>query len=689
MLTDTIIRLIVIEESANDAEQILSSLRKARFPIRPQYIEDEEDLQSALSEQEWDLLITVPAVGDFVLQRICEMVEHSKQDIPVIVLCENVNDESLAKMLGEGAHKVIPGNSGSSLQIAVKRELANLEDRREKRRLEHLNLQLQQQNSVLLDTSRDAIAYVHDGMHIYANPSYREMFGYEDMEELAAMPILDLVAPDSHTNFKEFMREYMTDEKEEDRDIQLIGLRSNKKRFKLKLEVSQAIYENERCIQIIIRDQSDSSELERKLKEQDTITGLYNRQHFTNLLEKALTKAVETRTRSVLLYITLDNFEALREQVGVGSTDPLMVNIAKLLKKYKEALVARFAEAVFTVLLVGKDVEYARKLGDNFRKQVETEVSEVGDQSVAVTCSVGIAQVLAAASTPQNVLSDAHAACQEAMKAGGNRVEVYKAVVKDDSGKIDSTEVAKMIETAIEEKRLSLAFQPIVSLRGEVEELYDIYLRMVDSEGQQIPAGTLFSAAEKANLSIHLDKWVLKEAVNILCKRQEEQGKHTHFFIKLSDQAIKDETLLLYINKLIKASKLPPDLLIIEISESIAISQMKHAKAFVNTLAKMKCRTALEHFGMSLDPKTSLTHLGVDYVKIDSSYAKGLSSNTENQDKVKALVELAHSFEKITIAEAVEDANSLTILWQCGMDLAQGHYIQEPGDELDFDFAEE
>ncbi len=695
MIQDNIIRLIVIEESANDAEVILNSLRKARYPIRPKHVEDAEDLQNALSAQEWDLIITVPEVGEFSARQACELVKTSNQDIPIIVLCHKFSAECMGDLMDAGARHVIPGGHDLCLQHAVKKELYDLSNRQNLRHLEQMYRQSQQHNKMLLETSRDAISYVHDGMHIHANPAYLEMFGYESLEDLESMPVMDLVTPEDHVKFKDFMREYMTDENEEDRDIELMGWRVQKNKrskFRLKMEVSQALYENEKCIQIIIRDQTDSKELEKKLKEKfgklDQLTELYNRTHFIQLVEKALTKTMETHIRSMVLYVALDRFTEIRERVGIGNSDPIIKNIAKALKEEAgEVTLARFSEYVFVFLLHDTDVAQAQQFAEKIRKTVEACVTELEEQSVIATCSIGIAQVLASAGTPQNVLGDAHTACKSAQSQGGNRIEVYKAMVKNNAGDAALQDVAKMIETAIEEKRFHLAYQPIVSLRGEEEEIYEVFLRMVDAEGKPVPPGTLFAAAEKANLSMHLDKWVLKEAVRIL-KQREVEKFNTHFFIKLSDQAVKDEALLVHINKLLKAAQVSADRLTIEISEATAISQIKHAKAFVSQLQRIGCRSAIEHFGTGLNSETLLKHLSVNYIKIDSSYAKGLSSSTEHQTSVKQIVELAHRYEKQTIAEAVEDANSLAVLFQCEADFAQGHYIQEPINTMDYDFTE-
>lgn len=691
MIQNDIIRLIVVEESANDAEVILNSLRKARFPIRPRHIEDEEDLQEALNEQEWDLIISVPCVVDFTIRQVCDMVKSSKLDIPIIGISHKLSPEQITEALSAGACHLIPSENDVVLQVVVRQELNNLNERRQRRHLEQLYKESQEHNKMLLQSSRDAIGYVHDGMHIYANPSYLEMFGYEDMDDLAGMPVMDLVSLEDQAKFKEFMREYMTNKNEEEKQIELEGLRSNNKRFKLAMEVSQAIYDSERCIQIIIREQAQNKELEqeiKKLKIIDPLTGLFNRQHFITLLEKSIGKAMETHMRSVLLFIALDNFVNIRENIGMAASDPIVVNIAMVLKEVADKNpLARFSDSAFTLLLPEKDLKYGEEIAQQILQVVESSVTEVGEQSVVVTCSIGLALVLASATSPDSIINDAAQACQIVRKRGGNSYEIYKAVLKADAGVNDSS-IVKLIETAIEENRLHLRYQPIVSLHGDTNAIYEVFLRMVDSEGNVVPTGALFSSAEKANMTIDLDKWVLKEAVKNLLK-QKTQGTDTYFFIKLTDQAIKDETVLLFIRKLLKSTQVPGEQLIFEISETIAISQIKLAQAFIKGLNSMGCKTALEHYGTGLNSATTLKHLPVDYVKIDSSFSKGLPSTPENQKEIKKIVQLAHEQDKQTIAEAVEDVNSLTILWQCEVDFAQGHCIQEPMDELLYDFDEE
>ncbi|EDN66005.1 diguanylate cyclase/phosphodiesterase [Beggiatoa sp. PS] len=181
---------------------------------------------------------------------------------------------------------------------------------------------------------------------------------------------------------------------------------------------------------------------------------------------------------------------------------------------------------------------------------------------------------------------------------------------------------------------------------------------------------------------------MLENAIKTLVE-QEKKGHQNYFFLKLSDQAIRDENILLYIRKLLKASQLPGARLIIEISESIAIAQIKLANTFISQLKTFGCQSALEHFGTGLNSEMTLKHLSVDYVKIDSQFSKGLSTNAENQEAVQKLVKMVHEMDKLAISEAVEDTNDMVVLWSSEVDFAQGHSISEPLERPEFEFSEE
>jgi diguanylate cyclase (GGDEF)-like protein/PAS domain S-box-containing protein len=695
------IRLIVIEKSAAHAELIYRRLRKARYYLpRPRSVTNNRELKDALSKQEWDLIISVSQVGDFSAIQVCKTVSSSQKDVPVIVLfeepecqnneeCEGIGDffKDTVELLKAGAAQVIPKTNDDYLYIIVSRVLRNLEKRRQSLQLEKLYTESQEQNKMLLESSREAIAYVvHDGLHLYANPSYLKMFAYDDFEELEMYPIMDLVSDDDYDKFHSFWRSLKGNNASQ--KIKLEGVKSNQELFKMTMEVRNATYDGEDCIRIIVRDQSQNEQW----KILDSITGLFNSQHFTKLVNDALVKVRETQIRSVLFYIELDDFDSVKDRIGVASFDPVIKKISKVIKsiyKEKEAAIARFSESVFTLLIEDKDGDKyagAIEFGKTICKAVEDYVIELENTQFFLTCSIGIAQVFASTPTAAEVLNDASEACQKAMKEGGNRVELYKPVITNKTGGVKNAEIAQLIETAAEENRLSLRYQPVVSLHGETLELYEVLLRMVDSEGKFLPSSEIFEVAEDSDLSLLLDKWIIKTAINTL-QAQEKNGYQTHFFIKLSKQVVKTEEILFFIRECIKSTNVPAERLIFEIKADVAIEQVTMTQKFIKLLHTFKCKTALEKFKTGNNYETILKHLPVDYVKIDASYSQDLSDNEENQQAMEEIISLAHELKILTVSVAIEDADSLASLWSYEADFAQGYIIQEPLEVLEFDFS--
>jgi len=184
-----------------------------------------------------------------------------------------------------------------------------------------------------------------------------------------------------------------------------------------------------------------------------------------------------------------------------------------------------------------------------------------------------------------------------------------------------------------------------------------------------------------------LDRWVVAHALTELADRR-RAGKDTTFFIKLSGLTLNDKAFPPWLGKQLNALKIPGDSIVFEISESIAIRHIVQVKKFMNWLKVMHCRSALDHFGTHPQSIDIMKELSADFLKIDRSFMHNLSDNKENMDKVKSIVGTAQSLNKQTIAQFVQDANCLRVLWQCGVDYIQGYFLQRPDETMMYDFSE-
>ena len=686
------LRLIIIEESRNDAEALANILRNAGHAVRHTPVEDPEDLEAALAAQPPDLILCAQGLEALPLDDVITHLAQHKLDIPVIAVGGSATEAEITAALRQGAADLATYDQPERLQLIVDREVRNQKLCASARRFEASFRESEKRARGLMDSSRDAITYIHEGMHIYANRSYLEMFGFDELEEIEGTPILDMVSQDDHAMFKDFLRTYGKDEQCEEQ-LELRGLLPDGTVFKAHMEFSRATIEGEPCTQIIIRNQSDSKELEQKLKylsKQDMLTGLYNRQYFMEELELAVTNARAGSGNSATLYLLLDNFRDIKENVGIGKADLVLREVANLLREQcqPEDVLARFGDHSFTIIRKNADSDAALAFAEHVRQAVEDHIAEVEDQSVTTTTSIGLSLITESAPTAQQVLAQADLACEVARSGGGNRAHLHNPVADEQRGKQREQEWTEIIGQAIDKGAFQLVYQPIVSLQGNHQEKYEVFVRMLGEAGQAILPGQFLASAEQSGQIMAIDHWVIRKAIEVLAKRRKD-GIETQFFVKLSGQTLGDPELAIQINDLLRAQGLAANSLVFEIAEQTAQQYLKNAKAFIKAMQQIRCHTALEHFGSGPNSFQLLKHLPVDYLKIDGSFIHNLATEEDNQAMVKSIVEMALSMNKQCIAEFVQDAHSLAVLWQSGVHYIQGYFLQEPDTSLSYDFSDE
>lgn len=679
------IRLLIIERSFNEAEAIVTLLRNAGLPVRPQYLADIDDLHGALNRQVWDMLVAHPDNEEVPVLEACQIVSASGQDIPVIVLNAALSEVQIRELFEAGAKRIVPPDSHIQLEMAIRHEFANLEERRKRHTAEHLWQEIYRQNKILFESARDAIAYVHDGVHVQANPAYLELFGYSDMEALEGLPLMDLVAPQSRAAFKRFLRDCMkaAEISSFDRETKLLGLRADGGKFGIRVCVSSAYCAEESCLQVVVLPAAGEQKLEQQLREAwrvDPLTGLYNRIYFNELLGKTLARDMRGDHHHFVLYLMVDKLDMIRESYGLSPLERLSVRVGEILQPLRnKMLIARFDDGMFALLTRNSTLPDMEAVAEKLRIRVEGSHVDGEGYSLPLTCSIGITPVLTSAASARAVLNNAYNACRQAAGQGGNRIEVYQAEPKRAAGtfKIAPGDIREFIDTAMNAKRLSLWYLPIVGLyREDPGDCHEVYLKILDEKGRKVPSADLFASASEAGCTALLDKWIIRKSMDVLL-RHYQSGMNSRFFVKISGASLNDEELCLFIGKLLRTKHLPPERLVFEISEAVAASHLTQVYAFINALRKLGCQTALEHYGSGLNSAALMKRLPVDYVKIDASYSRGLADNPKNQAAITEVVTLAHSLDKPVIAEGVEEANTLTVLFSCQVDYVQGYYVRD------------
>jgi len=686
--TEETLNLVVIDDSDNDLELVSNMLRNAGHLVHTRRVEDDEDLREALGERPWDLILAKPEIPYFTAHGALAVLERLGEDIPLLVLADNPDAEEVQAALEAGVQDAVSMRYDRQMLTTLLREVSAVNDRRRLRDCRRALHEAERRAHELTESSRDAVAYVQEGMHVYANPAYLEMFGYARFEELEGAPAIDMVVADDRTRLKDFLRAFSRGDAQ-GKHLTVHGQRLDGSVFELTMEVSTIRYDNEECLQVVIRDQSAHKELERKLDDlskRDLLTGAYNRQHF---LDHVRQEVGTGQHHGAVLYIRPDDFRSLTDELGVAASDMLIADMATELARLlpsEAPILARFEAFTFAILLPGAGEQEARDLAGRIVRMVSEHLWETGGRTVDLHCSVGIALYDEDAHDPQRILLYADKARRTAAEAGGNHFHLHSTADEQQADQRQRQLWAQQIKQALEHDSFRLLYQPIVNLQNEKAEAYEVLLRLLDDQDNEITASEFIPVAEELGMATAIDRWVLLRAMKVLSERR-QGGKPTRFFVKLSGQSLTDSGFLGWLAECRQGFRLNGDALVLEVHEDVAYDNVKAVRRFAEGLQSLHIQLALDHFGHSSGWEHLMQEVPAAYLKLDADLIRNLTTHKKNQERLKAIVEQAREIEKATIAQFVENAQTLAVLWGSGVDYVEGYFLQPPMSSLNYNFA--
>ncbi len=678
------VRLLILEESQNEAERIVSLFRNAGHATRVHRISSKEELDEALNHS-WDLFIAAQNC-QLSAQEALIMVQKAARDMSFILMVKNSESATITQALAMGVQGAVPLGEDERLILIAKRELGNLKTRRALREAEISLREVEKRCQLLLESSRDAISYVHDGMHIYANRTYLEMFGYQSADELEGMPIIDLVDSANQAEFKKFLKQYAKHSGEA--SFAFNSVNAEGESFKASMDFSPAQYDGEPCVQVVIRTVNDSAELEEKLREissMDPVTNLFNRQHFLELLDQAAETTVKSGDPCSVAYIKLANYDKLRADIGLTGIDSLLAELAELARTTlsKQAMLARFADDAFSVIYPQSTPEQSKAELEKLIKATETRLFDIKGRTAQTTLSVGVALLSEKDNNASKVLKRAHRCADEVNN--GNGLKIHNPA-DDLAAAASRGDIAAMLKQALNNNSLQLLYQPVINLQGGGLGQYEVLLRLIDPKGEPLSPNSFMEAAKEAGLAARIDRWVLLNAVRALAEQHKKGNNQLRVFVHLSSASIQDKTLLQWLAMVLKAARLPDNSLIIQLRETDAIAFLMQAQELSQQLSQLGCETALVQYGCAANPANTLKHLSVDYVKIDGSFTADMEG-MEPPVALSNMLEQLHGQNIRTIIPMVESAATLAALWQTGANYVQGNYFQQPAAQMVYDFS--
>ena len=414
----------------------------------------------------------------------------------------------------------------------------------------------------------------------------------------------------------------------------------------------------------------------------DALTGLFNRRRFEEELDRELTRARRHAGRGAVLALDLDGFKLVNDSLGHAAGDELVASLAGTMSRTfrAEDIVARTGGDEFAVILPEADEQAALKAGERILTAIRREGTVLsGSQHAHVTTSIGITlfdgddQLLA-----DDLLVEADVAMYDAKAAGKNRICVYDR----DQHRRERIGARRgwmeRLQCAIDDERFVLHAQPIVPVCATGIPRFELLLRLRDDDGELIPPGTFLYYAERFDLIQQIDQWVMTQAVELL-HRYHSHGVALSLAVNVSGKTLSQGAIGEHLCRLVERRPFPTGQLVVELTETTAIANIKHARELARYLRELGCRLALDDFGAGFATFYYLKHLDFDYIKIDGEFIKGLPDTPRDQLIVRAVVDIARGLGAETIAEFVENARTVELLHELGVGYAQGYHTGRPG----------
>ncbi|HQT25310.1 MAG TPA: EAL domain-containing protein, partial [Burkholderiales bacterium] len=414
------------------------------------------------------------------------------------------------------------------------------------------------------------------------------------------------------------------------------------------------------------------------LAERDFLTGLYNRRRFQEELARFITDADRRKSKGALLFFDLDEFKYINDTFGHGTGDAMLIRIAGEVSKLvrNNEIFSRLGGDEFAILTYDAERSDVEVLAERIVRAVAQIPFRVDAQNLRLTASVGIALYPEHAANGEELIGHADAAMYQAKGAGKNAWRVYRSDIDPSQAMVTRLTWNDRISRALENDLFILHFQGVYRAKGIKLSHLEVLVRMLDpdSPGGFIMPGHFIPYAEKSGKILDIDRWVLKKSVALLAASPGIPS----LAVNISGRSFDEPTLPQYIAELFEVMKVDPARLLVELTETSAVTDLHDAQRFIEALRRTGCTVCLDDFGTGFSSFAYLKHLNADILKIDGLFIRDLPNNRDNQIFVKAIVEVAKGLRKTTVAEFVEDGETLEMLKRFGVDMVQGYHLDMP-----------
>lgn len=422
------------------------------------------------------------------------------------------------------------------------------------------------------------------------------------------------------------------------------------------------------------------------LASHDSLTGLINRREFERRLANALEDALHEGKEHAFLYLDLDQFKIVNDTCGHAAGDELLRQLTLELQNQVRGsdTLARLGGDEFGVLLLDCPLDKATVIAENLREHINRFRFNWNGKLFEIGACIGLVIIDQYSGSLKRILNAADSACYIAKENGRNRIHIFQVDDQELARRAGEIQWASRISEALNENRFMLFRQDILPVSGKQSETeqFEILLRYQDDNQEILAPGDLIVAAERYNLMLAVDKWVIENSLAYLAEHYSQeclaQIGSVLCHINISGISIHDENFQAYIENMIRRYQLPAHCICLEITETAAISNLSKASLFIRELKAFGVQFALDDFGSGMSSFTYLKNMPIDYLKIDGHFVRDVTLDVVHRTMLKSIHQIGHVMQIKTIAESVENESVRQILEKIGIDLVQGYAIDIP-----------
>lgn len=688
------LNILIIDKSNDIADRFISILRSADLSIDAKLATTEEQLQKQISMRNWDLLIAAQNYKKVPVQNIFQRIRRSERDLPVILISKKYDPKNLLEGMRLGAVDVVVEDQDQHLIKVVERTLKSVLDRRQSREWERKLSLAEKRAQYLMDISRFPIAIIKEGVYVYANDACANMFAFGSVEEMLCLPVVDNIAAADREKLKAYMVPLQSAAEITPFEAAIKTVDLNGQENDAFLEILQIQHDGEPALQFTINKDKllDDAALQDKEAKSAGFSAIQPHLVY-ELINRGISRSVQTGQNSMLLNIQVDQFSHLKEDLGIAKVEKIAHSMVTFLTQLIDDPVncGRVSENCFIIVLPEVAEEYALERAENVVQQVGQQIFDIGEGTFSLTISVGITALNENVTSVERALERS----EEAITELRNETELGNGV-KFHVPNIHSDDISKAQAVVISAKNLlakngfSIRYQPIIALidGGSGKEYYEVILDISKEINESEIPQDFISELFKSEVAAEVDRWVITQALSALTEKLQTHPE-TQLFINISAQSFADSNFLNWLEDALKTSQLPVDAVIFQLREIDVVRYLNQAATLCEEIKKSHRQVAISNFGVAINPFKMFERIEADFVKIDRMIVEKLAHGDEGKKEFQKVMGGMTGTGIDVIVPFVEKASIMPLLWQQGVQYIQGHYISRPSFTMDYDFSAE